>query len=148
MKKPSKPQRMPHTSDIAIVHRVAYEISDEACHPALKASLEISLTELLAETDKVEPGKIYVVRGSYTCSGPHVAALRLSAQGHTDSQPFSLALGSGEFEAKAEPLSVTKGMERILDLLAYDSDDNLLGIRMRLTLSTAGATKKTPKRGG
>lgn len=146
MKKQSKPQRMPHTSDIAIVHRVACEISDEACHPALKASLEIDLAELLAETDRVEPGKMYLARGSYTCSAPHIAALRLSGQGHTESPPCALTPGSGEFEAKAEPLSVTEGMEKVLDLLAYDSDDNLLGIRMRLTLVTAGGAPKAADR--
>ncbi len=146
MKKQPKPQRMPHTSDIAIVHRVAHEVSDDTCHPALKASLEIAITELLAETERVEPGKMYLVRGTYTCSASHIAALRLSGQGHTESPPFPLAPGSGEFEAKAEPLSVTEGMEHVLDLLAYDSDDNLLGIRMRLTL-TAAQKKKAPSDG-
>ncbi len=134
MGKPRRSRPAPPTSNLAIVRKLNYEATDELCHPALRTSLEISVDDVFGEVDHVVAGKLYLVRGSYACAATDITGLRLTGQGECQGVRADVACGDGSFEVTAEPQDVAEGMEKVLDLLAYDSNDSLVGIRMRIEL--------------
>lgn len=141
MRKTDRLPEIPQTSNLAIVHKVEFDSNDELCHPALRTSLELEAIELLGEADHIIPGKLYMLRGTYTCAAPDVEKLRLSIKGQCGGTEARVGPGSGQFEVTAEPLELAKGQENTLDLLAYGPEDHLLGIRMSFVLKSPPQTQ-------
>jgi hypothetical protein len=114
-----------------------HSLNEDLCDPKLRQALRINVTEVSGDTETVQEGMAYAVRGTYESEDPSIVRLCLSGHGQFTGRPAAISLGAGDFEVTAEPVEVEAGKHAILDLLMFNEAGEQIGTRLRIQLEEA-----------